>query len=70
MTLTDMTVDRASLPNRILSIKTDELPVQIEAMRRDRSLSKTISELNEMLFASETLLRERARKALDHLGFI
>ncbi|KEP70951.1 hypothetical protein FGG78_14825 [Thioclava sp. BHET1] len=70
MTPKDMLAERASLPNRILSINSDELPVQIEAMRRDRSLSKTISELNEMLFASETRLRDSARKALDHLGFI
>ena len=70
MTMTSQSLQKQIVARRILEIEPEDLPARIEALRRDRSLSKTVVELNRLLGDRESGVRRDARAALDHLGFL
>lgn len=58
------------LMTRILEIGEDQIPEQIIAMRREKTLSKLMAEINAGVLSGSTEERARARAALDRLGFL
>ncbi|AQS47642.1 hypothetical protein B6V73_05575 [Thioclava sp. JM3] len=58
------------LMTRILEIGEDQIPEQIIAMRREKTLSKLMAEINAGALSGSTEERARARAALDRLGFL
>ncbi|MEO1952627.1 MULTISPECIES: hypothetical protein [Thioclava] len=55
---------------RILEIGEDQIPAQIIAMRREKTLSKLMAEINASVLSDSTEERARAQAALDRLGFL
>ncbi|WGT50890.1 hypothetical protein [Thioclava nitratireducens] len=55
---------------RILEIGEYQIPEQIIAMRREKTLSKLMAEINAGALSGSTEERARARAALDRLGFL
>ncbi len=58
------------LMGRILEIGEDQIPEQIIAMRREKTLSKLMAEINASVLSDSTEERARAQAALDRLGFL
>ncbi|MAQ37674.1 hypothetical protein BMI91_02915 [Thioclava sediminum] len=58
------------LMRRILEIGEDQIPAQIIAMRREKTLSKLMAEINASVLSDSTEERARAQAALDRLGFL
>ncbi|PFG62600.1 hypothetical protein AXZ77_1184 [Thioclava sp. ES.031] len=58
------------LMSRILEIGEDQIPAQIIAMRREKTLSKLMAEINASVLSDSSEERARAQAALDRLGFL
>ncbi|WP_375230273.1 hypothetical protein [Roseobacter sp. S98] len=54
----------------ILAMAGNEVGAFVERCIRDRSLSRLVSDLNNALMSGTPNEQEKARKALQHMGFI
>ncbi|OOY12835.1 MAG: hypothetical protein EP320_18400 [Rhodobacteraceae bacterium] len=70
MTVTSVENRRDHALHRILELGAEEVPGRIIEMRREKTLSKLIVEINAGLVSDNGDERARAQAALDRLGFI